>query len=407
MAKLSVRDLDVRGKRVLVRVDFNVPLSSDGKVTDDSRIRAALPTLDFLLERGAKVILCSHLGRPKGKVEPSMSLRPTVQVLSDLLLRPIAFVDDCIGEKVEKTVSIMQNGDCLLLENLRFYAQEEANDPEFAKKLASHAEMYVNDAFGSAHRAHASTEGVTHHLQPCAAGFLMEKELKYLGEELSNPERPFVAILGGAKVSDKIKVIENLLDKADTILIGGAMAYTFRKSQGFEIGKSLVELDRLDVSKKILSLAEQKKKQFVLPPDHLMAEPFETDKIDKKGRKVVELKNPQVTTDPTIKPGWEGVDIGPKSIQEFSSIIKKAKTVFWNGPMGIFEIKEFSKGTFEVAKAVAESGSKSIIGGGDSVKAMNAAGLSDKITFLSTGGGASLEFLEGKTLPGVAALTDK
>jgi phosphoglycerate kinase len=406
MAKLSVRDLDVRGKRVLVRVDFNVPLSPDGAITDDSRIRAALPTLDFLLERGAKVIICSHLGRPKGQKESSMSLRPVVQPLSDLLLRPIAFVDDCIGEKVANTVSIMGNGDCLLLENLRFYSEEEENNADFAKKLASYADIFVNDAFGSAHRAHASTEGVTHFVKQCAAGFLMEKELKYLGEELANPERPFVAILGGAKVSDKIKVIENLLDKADTILIGGAMAYTFRKSQGFEIGKSLVELDRLDVSKRVLELASQKKKNFLLPADQVMAEPFETDKLDKKGRKKIEFRNAQSTNDPNIKPGWEGVDIGPKAIAEFSSIIKNAKTVFWNGPMGIFEMKEFAKGTFEVAKAVAESGSKSIIGGGDSVKAIHAAGLSDKITFLSTGGGASLEFLEGKTLPGVAALTD-
>lgn len=407
MAKLSVRDLELRGKKVLMRVDFNVPLDSEGRITDDTRIRAALPTLDYVLEKGAKVILCSHLGRPKGKKEPSMSLRPIVQALSNLILRPVAFVDDCIGEKVEKTVSIMQNGDCLLLENLRFYAEEEKNDPEFAKKLASYADIYVNDAFGTAHRAHASTEGVTHYVKQSAAGLLMEKELKYLGDELKNPARPFVAILGGAKVSDKIKVIENLLDKADTILIGGAMAYTFRKSQGYEIGKSLVENDRLDVSKKVLALAEEKKKQFVLPPDHLMAEPVETDKLDKKGRKVIEFRNAQNTNDPNIKPGWEGVDIGPKSTELFSNIIKNAKTVVWNGPMGIFEMKDFAKGTFGVAKAVAESGAKSIIGGGDSVKAIHAAGLTDKITFLSTGGGASLEFLEGKTLPGVAALTDK
>jgi phosphoglycerate kinase len=407
MAKLSLRDLEVRGKRVLMRVDFNVPLDSDGKIGDDSRIRAALPSLDYLLERGARVILCSHLGRPKGKKEATMSLRPIVQALSDLLLRPVAFVDDCIGEKVEKTISIMQNGDCLLLENLRFYAEEEANNPEFAKKLAAFADIYVNDAFGTAHRAHASTEGVTRHIKQCAAGFLMEKELKYLGEELSNPQRPFVAILGGAKVSDKIKVIENLLDKADTILIGGAMAYTFRKSQGFEIGKSLVELDRLDVSKKVLEIASQKKKRFELPADHVMAEPVETEKLDKKGRKVIEFRNPENTKDPNIRPGWEGVDIGSKAIQDFSALIKGAKTVFWNGPMGIFEMKPFAKGTFDIAKAIAESGAKSIIGGGDSVKAIHAAGLSDKITFLSTGGGASLEFLEGKTLPGVAALTDK
>jgi phosphoglycerate kinase len=407
MAKMSVKQVDVRGKRVLMRVDFNVPLDSEGRVTDDSRIRAALPTIDFLLEKGARLILCSHLGRPDGKKEPSMSLRPVVQVLSNLLLRPVAFVDDCIGEKVEQTISILQNGDCLLLENLRFYKEEEENDPEFAKKLGSYADVYVNDAFGTAHRAHASTEGVARIVKPAVAGFLMEKELKYLGEELKNPERPFVAILGGAKVSDKIKVIENLLDKADTILIGGAMAYTFRKSQGYDVGNSLVENDRLDVSKKILEAAKSKGKEFRLPADHTMAECVPTDRVDKKGRKVIELKNPKNTEGPTIPQGWEGVDIGDKAISDFRDTIKGAKTVFWNGPMGIFEMKDFAKGTFEVARAVAESGAKSIIGGGDSVKAIHAAGLGDRITFLSTGGGASLEFLEGKTLPGVAALNDQ
>jgi phosphoglycerate kinase len=407
VTKLSVKDLDVKGQRVLVRVDFNVPLDSEGRVTDDSRIRAALPTLDYLLERGARVILCSHLGRPKGKREPSMSLRPVVQVLSDLLLRPIAFVDDCIGEKVEKTVSIMQNGDCLLLENLRFYPQEEANDSAFAKTLASYADLYVNDAFGSAHRAHASTEGVTHHVKQSAAGFLMQKELKYLGEELASPERPFIAILGGAKVSDKINVIESLLDKADTLLIGGAMAYTFLKSKGISIGDSLVEDDKLDLSRKTLSVATEKNKTILLPSDHIIARRVESDKLDKKGRKIVEFLDAKPSSDAQIPSGWCGVDIGPKTLEAYRHAVKQSKTVLWNGPMGIFENKDFAKGTFEVARAVAESGSKSIVGGGDSVKAIHSSGLADRITFLSTGGGASLEFLEGKALPGVAALTEK
>jgi phosphoglycerate kinase len=407
MAKLSVRDLDVRGQRVLVRVDFNVPLDGEQKITDDSRIRAALPTLDYLLERGAKVILVSHLGRPKGKKESTMSLRPVAQCLSDLLLRPVAFVDDCIGEKVQKTLSIMQNGDCILLENLRFYSQEEANDAGFAKELGSYADLFVNDAFGTAHRAHASTEGVTHHVKQSAAGFLMEKELKYLGEELANPERPFVAILGGAKVSDKINVIQALQKKADAIFIGGAMAYTFLKSQGISTGDSLVEEDRLDVSKQNLKFAKEKGVQFLLPSDHVVARRVETEKVDKKGRKVVEFQGAKVTADAAVEPGWCGVDIGPKTLNSYRDVLSKAKTVIWNGPMGIFENKEFAKGTFEIARAVAESGAKSIVGGGDSVKAIHASGLADKITFLSTGGGASLEFLEGKTLPGVAALTDK
>lgn len=407
MPKLSVKDLDVRGRRILVRVDFNVPLDADGKVTDDSRIRAALPTLDYLLERGARVILCSHLGRPDGKRDPSMSLRPVVQKLSDLILRPVAFVDDCLGEKVEKTVGIMQNGDCLLLENLRFYAEEEKNDPVFAGKLAAHAEMYVNDAFGTAHRAHASTEGVTHHFKQCAAGFLMQKELKYLGEELWDPDRPFIAILGGAKVSDKVKVIEALLGRADMLLIGGAMAYTFLRSQGIPTGASLVEEDRLEICKRAWDAAGARGKRILLPLDHIVARRVETDKLDKKGRKIVEFRDARATDCPSIDDGWCGVDIGPATLKAYSMAVAKAKTILWNGPMGIFENKDFAKGTFEVAKAVAAGGAKAIVGGGDSVKAVHASGLAEKITFLSTGGGASLEFLEGKTLPGVAALTDK
>ncbi len=406
MPKLNVQDLKVQGQRVLVRVDFNVPLGADGKISDDSRIRAALPTLEHLLVNGARVIACSHLGRPKGKADPSMSLRPVAQRLSDLLGRPVAFVDECIGEKVEKTISILQNGDCLLLENLRFHSEEEANDPEFARQLAACADLFVNDAFGTAHRAHASTEGVTRFVKSSAAGFLLQKELKYLGEELAAPVRPFVAILGGAKVSDKIAVIESLLDKADTLLIGGAMAYTFLKSQGIATGDSLVENDRLDVSRHILELATRKGKRILLPTDHLVARRVETDKLDKKGRKVIEFQDAKNTA-AEIEAGWCGVDIGPVTTAAYEKAVAGAKTVLWNGPMGIFENKDFARGTFAVAGAVAASGAKSIVGGGDSVKAIHSSGLADKITFLSTGGGASLEFLEGKTLPGVAALTDK
>lgn len=407
MAKLNVQELDVAGRRVLVRVDFNVPLDADGKITDDSRVRASLPTIDWLLERGARVILCSHLGRPKGKPDPSMSLRPVAKHLSDLLNRPVAFLDDCVGEKVEKTVGIMKDGDCLLLENVRFYAAEEKNDSAFAKQLASCAELYVNDAFGSAHRAHASTEGVTRFVQKSAAGFLLQKELQYLGDELADPARPFVAILGGAKVSDKIAVIESLLDKADTLLIGGAMAYTFLRAQGIPTGASLVEEDRLDMSRRVLELASKKNKRIFLPVDHVVARRVETDKLDKKGRKIVEFQDAHATDCASIGEGLCGVDIGPKTLEVYSRALGTAKTVLWNGPMGIFENKQFSRGTFEVAKAVAASGAKSIIGGGDSVKAIHQSGLSDKITFLSTGGGASLEFLEGKVLPGVAALNEK
>jgi phosphoglycerate kinase len=407
MAKLSVKDLEVQGQRVLVRVDFNVPLDSEGKIADDTRIRAALPTLDYLLQRGARVILCSHLGRPKGHRDPSMSLKPVAQVLSDLLLRPVAFVDDCIEPRVQNTVSIMKNGDCLLLENLRFYSEEEANDDGFAKKLAALADLYVNDAFGTAHRAHASTEGVTHHIKQCAAGFLMEKELKYLGEELSKPERPFVAVLGGAKVSDKIGVIRTLMDKADALLVGGAMAYTFLQANRTPIGDSLIEDDRLEVAKETLNAAALKKKLFLLPGDHVVAQRVETDKLDKKGRKISDVRTKKITETASIEDGWCGTDIGPKTIAACQTALSKAKTVLWNGPMGIFENKDFARGTYEIARAVARPGIKSILGGGDSVKAIHVCGLADKITFLSTGGGASLEFLEGKTLPGVAALTDK
>jgi phosphoglycerate kinase len=399
MSKLSITDLkDFRNQRVLVRVDYNVPLDETGAITDDKRIRATVPTLDYLVKGGAKVILCSHLGRPKGKRDPKQSLRPVAERLAEILGRPVAFVDDSIGEKVDQTIGIMQPGDVLLLENLRFYAAEEKNDPAFAEKLAKNADLYVNDAFGSAHRAHASTEGVAQIIKKrggkCAAGFLMEKELKYLGGALSSPARPFVCILGGAKVSDKIAVIENLLTRADAILIGGAMAYTFLKTQGFGVGKSLVENDKLDLAKSLLEKAKGKK--FLLPSDHLQATKPEAGAATR------------ITDGPSIEDGWYGVDIGPQTIARYNKEIAGARTIVWNGPMGIFEVPEFSKGTFEVAKAVAANKAAiSIIGGGDSAKAVKQAGVDKLVTFVSTGGGASLEFLEGRELPGVAALSDK
>ena len=399
MAKLSITDLkDFQGQRVLVRVDYNVPLDEKGAITDDKRIKATVPTLEYLWQNGARVVLCSHLGRPKGKRDPKQSLRPVAQRLAEILSRPVAFVDDCIGDKVEKTKAIMQPGDILLLENLRFYAQEEKNDPKFSEQLAQNIDFYVNDAFGSAHRAHASTEGVAQIIKKrggkCAAGFLMEKELKYLGGALANPARPFICILGGAKVSDKIAVIENLLKQADAILIGGAMAYTFLKTQGYGVGNSLVENDKLDLAKDLLAKAKGKK--LLLPSDHMQATKPEAGATT------------GITDGPSIEDGWCGVDIGPQTIAAYNKEIAAAKTIVWNGPMGIFEIPEFSKGTFEVAKAVAANKSAtSIIGGGDSAKAVKKAGVDKQVTFVSTGGGASLEFLEGQELPGVAALSDK
>lgn len=400
MGKLSVKDLEVAGQRTLLRVDFNVPIEQqDGKpvITDDKRIRASLPTIDYLLERGAKLIICSHLGRPKGKKDAALSLRPVAKALSDLLLRPVAFIDDCVGDKVDQTVSIMTNGDCVVLENLRFYPEEEKNDPEFAKKLGKNADLYVNDAFGTAHRAHASTEGVTRHVKQSAAGLLMQKELQFLGDELAKPERPFVVILGGAKVSDKVMVIEALMDKADAILIGGAMAYTFAKALGQEVGSSLCELDKVDLAKRLLEKAKTKGLKFLVPVDHVIAQEF---KDGTPTRTVEESEG--------IPAGWQGLDIGPKTVELFKKEIASAKTILWNGPMGVFEMPSFAKGTFAVAEAVAANrGCKSIIGGGDSVKAIKKAKLVDKVTFVSTGGGATLEFLEGKALPGVAALSEK
>ncbi len=418
MAKLTIRDLNVRGKRVFLRVDYNVPLEEkDGQmvITDDTRIKETLPTLKMLIEQGGKLILMAHLGRPKGQREPSMSLRPVAARLAEMLGRPVAFVDDCIGEKVEKTAGLLKEGDVLLLENVRYYNEEEKNDPAFAEKLAKVADIYVNDAFGAAHRAHASTEGVARIVAKrggkCAAGLLMERELKFLGDELEKPARPFVVILGGAKVSDKIKVIDRLLEKADTILIGGAMAYTFKLAQGFKIGKSLVEPDKTDIALAALEKAKKRGVQFLLPTDNIVATPVVTDKLNKKGKSIIDLNNPRTNSEPNIPDNEEGVDIGPASAATFGDAIRSAKTILWNGPMGIFEDKRFAAGTNAVAQAVVDAtqknGAKSIIGGGDSVKALNKAKLGDKVTFMSTGGGASLEFLEGAVLPGVAALSDK
>jgi phosphoglycerate kinase len=417
MAKLTVKELEMKDKRVFVRVDYNVPLEEkDGQmvITDDTRVRATLDTLDLLARKGARIVLASHLGRPKGKPDQTMSLRPVAAHLANLLGRPVAFADDCVGDKATKTADALKPGDLLLLENLRFHEGEEKNDAAFAEKLAGLADLYVDDAFGAAHRAHAST-----HMVPalvakrggsCAAGLLMEKELKFLGEELDQPRRPFIVILGGAKVSDKINVINRLLEKADMILIGGAMSYTFKLARGFKTGKSLVEPDRVDVARQALEKAKARGVQFLLPTDHVVATPVLTEKKDKKGRLMVEFQNPRVHTDPNIPDSEEGVDIGPETITRYRQEILKAKTILWNGPMGIFEKPKFAAGTNAVAQAVAEAtrqGATSIIGGGDSIKALNQAGLGNQVTFMSTGGGASLEFLEGQTLPGVAALSDR
>jgi phosphoglycerate kinase len=418
MAKVTVNDLDVRGKRVFVRVDYNVPMKDRGGemvITDDTRIKETLATLELLVQRGAKTILAAHLGRPKGKRESSMSLRPVAAKLAELLGCTVAFIDDCIGERVEKTVAIMKPGDILLLENLRFYAEEEANDSGFSEKLARLADVYVNDAFGAAHRAHASTEGVPRLIASrngkCAAGLLMERELKFLGEELENPARPFVVILGGAKVSDKIKVINRLLEKADSILIVGAMAYTFRLAQGFKTGKSLVEPDKIEMAREAIEKASKRGASFLLPVDDVVATRVDTGKLNEKGKPIIEMQNPRVCSEPNLPDDGCGVDIGPATVKKYSEVLASAKTILWNGPAGIFEDPRFAEGTFAIARAVAEAtqqrGAKSIIGGGDSVTAVNQTGLADKVTFMSTGGGASLEFLEGKPLPGVEALTGK
>jgi phosphoglycerate kinase len=386
MSTLSIRDLDLQGKRVFIRVDFNVPLAPGGQeITSDKRIRASLPTIQYALDKGAAVILASHLGRPKGKPNPEMSLKPVAAKLSELLGKPVAMAPDCVGPQVE--AMLPEPGEVLLLENLRFHAEEEKNDPEFSRQLARLCDIYINDAFGSAHRAHASTVGMIQFVKEAAAGLLMEKELEYLGKAVRNPERPCVALLGGAKVSDKIEVIENLLKVVDRLMIGGAMAYTFLRARGESTGKSLVEEDKLDLAKSLMDRAGVK---LMLPADHVVA---------------VEMKagaESQVVS--RVPDGMMGLDIGPKTIDAYSKVIADAKTVIWNGPMGVFEMPPFDKGTVALAKAVAESGAISVVGGGDSEKAIKSAGVSSKISHISTGGGASLEFLAGIELPGVKAL---
>jgi phosphoglycerate kinase len=395
--KLSIKDLDLSGKRTFVRVDFNVPIKG-GRIGDDTRIQASLPTIRYALDHGATIALASHLGRPKGKPTPELSLRPVATRLSELLGRPVAFADDCIGDVAKQVVEQAQKsgGRVVLLENLRFHPEEEKNEPRFAAALASLAEVYVDDAFGAAHRAHASVEGITHHLSPAAAGLLMEQELRYLSHALESPERPFVAILGGAKVSDKIEVIENLLAKIDRLLIGGAMAYTFLKSRGLPIGRSLVEDDRLDPARAIEADAAARNVRFALPVDHVV-----TDRVEEGTANEVLAIGDAAIGDRL------GVDIGPATIKAYEALIADARTVVWNGPMGVFEIEVFAQGTNAVARAVAAVKGTTIIGGGDSISAVKKAGLADRITHISTGGGASLEFLGGRVLPGVAALTDK
>ena len=395
MEKLSITDVELAGKRVLIRVDFNVPLDARQVVTDDTRIRAALPTIRYALDKGAKVLLLSHLGRPKGKVVPAMSLAPVAKRLSDLLGRPVAMASDCIGEAVEAAVAQMAPGQVLMLENCRFHAGDEKNDEAMSRALAKLCDVFVNDAFGAAHRAHASTVGVTKFVPVAAAGFLMAKELEYLGRAMTNPARPFVAILGGAKVSDKIGVLQNLVTKVDALLVGGGMAYTFLKAQGMEVGASLLEVDKLGVARTILEAARAKGVTFLLPMDHVIAQ------------KVAADAETRIADSTAIPAGWMGLDIGPKARAAFATAIRGAKTVVWNGPMGVFELPPFREGTFSVARAIAESGATSIVGGGDSVAAVTQAGLADRMSHISTGGGASLEFLEGIELPGVAALTDK
>ena len=393
--KKTVKDVDVRSKRVLVRVDYNVPLDAQGNVSDDKRITASLPTINYLLEQGARIILCSHLGRPKGEVKKEFSLAPVAKRLKELLPGVnIYFASDCIGEEAQQKAAALKDGEILLLENLRFHKEEEKNDPEFAKKLASLAEIYVSDAFGTVHRAHASTAGVAAYL-PAVAGFLIGKELSIMGGALENPERPFVAILGGAKVADKIGVITNLLNKCDTLLIGGGMAYTFFKAMGYEIGDSLLDAESIDLAKQLMETAKEKGVKLLLPVDTVVAKAFAAD-----------AEHMTVSAN-AIPAGWQGLDIGEKTRELFAAEIKNAKTVIWNGPMGVFEFPEFAKGTEAVAKACAECGGTTIIGGGDSASAVKKLGYADKMTHISTGGGASLEFLEGKVLPGVAALNDK
>ncbi len=393
--KQTIKDVPIRGKRVLIRVDFNVPLDkTNGAITDDTRIRESVPTIHYAVNRGAIVILMSHLGRPDGKRVPSMSLRPVASRLGELLKRPVKFIEDCVGPSVETTLGTLQSGQVALLENLRFYAEEEKNDPAFAAKLARLGEIYVNDAFGTAHRAHASTEGVAR-LLPAVAGFLMEKEMKYLGSTLANPAKPYVAILGGAKVSDKIGVITKLLEQVDKLLIGGGMSYTFLKAQGKAVGTSRVEADKLDLAKELIAKAASRKVKLLLPVDHLITTSLDPDtpvKIAKAGE---------------IPDGWMGADIGPDTVELFTAELKGAKTVVWNGPVGVFEQERFREGSRRIAQTLASLKATTIIGGGDSAACVQQLGLADRMSHISTGGGASLEFLEGKTLPGIAVLKEK
>lgn len=397
MAKLTLNDIDVNGKKVLMRVDFNVPII-DGKITDDNRVLAALPSINHVLENGGLLILTSHLGRPKGEKNPEFSLKPVADHLGNLIDAPVHFAEDCIGEVASSVIKAAKPGEVIVLENVRFYKEETENDEEFSKKLAAHADLFVNDAFGSSHRAHASVAGVTRYLQPAASGYLLEKEIKYLNDSINDPERPFVAILGGAKVSDKIPVIRQLISKVDTIIIGGGMAYTFLVANGKSVGKSLLQQEMVPTAKELMEEAKAAGVNLMLPFDFVIADDFSND------------ANQEVVDEDNIKDGWEALDIGPQSAIAFGNTIKAAKTVVWNGPMGVFEMPSFAEGTNAVAQALVEAtefGATSIIGGGDSASAIKNAGLSDKVSHVSTGGGASLEFLEGKELPGVSSLTDK
>lgn len=396
MNKKTIKDVNVEGKRVFVRCDFNVPLDAEGNITDDNRIRAALPTIKYLLDHGAKVVLASHLGRPKNGPEEKYSLKPVAKRLNELLGGKVTMASDVIGEDAQAKVAALKNGEAVLLENVRFHKEEEKNDPEFAKKLAAFADIYVNDAFGTAHRAHASTEGISHFVKTSVAGFLIEKELEIMGGALNNPKRPFVAILGGAKVSDKIGVINNLLEKVDKLLIGGAMAYTFIVAKGGKVGKSMLETDKVDLAKELLEKAAAKGVELYLPVDTVIVKEFKADAESK------------VCPTMEIPDEWEGLDIGPKTAEIFADVIKSAKTVIWNGPMGVFEFPKFAVGTKAVAQALADNPeATTIIGGGDSAAAIEQLGYADKVTHISTGGGASLEYLEGKVLPGIACLNDK
>ncbi|MCX8069108.1 MAG: phosphoglycerate kinase [Thermodesulfovibrionales bacterium] len=392
--KLTIEDLNIKGKRVFIRADFNVPINENLVITDDSRIRSTLPTINYAIDEGAKVILASHLGRPKGKVEPKYSLAPVAKRLQRLLNKEVIFIDDCVGAKVENAVMKMKDGDVMLLENLRFHPGEEKNDEAFSKALASLCDFFVNDAFGAAHRAHSSTAGITKYV-PSAAGFLLKKEIEYLKGVVNNPVRPFVAILGGAKVSGKIGVLENLADKVDKVIVGGGMAYTFIKAKGYEVGDSMVETEMLDLARRIIDKRRKNNVKFYLPVDSVIAE-----NID-------QYSETKIVPNQELPKGWKGLDIGPASVKLFTEAIANAKTIIWNGPMGVFEIDSFSRGTMAIARAVADAYALTIVGGGDTDFAVHKAGVTDSISFISTGGGASLELLEGKDLPGISSLTDK